>query len=606
MPVPAELRAVRLRVPAYALAVLGAGLAVMSAVITLSSDAPGHHVRAAVLHTLIVLVPIGVGMWAIARPRHRRFGWLLVGCGCVWSLATLGESDSSLLYSLGRVAGWFVTVLTVWLILAFPSGRLEARADRILMGLAWATLALLYLPTALLVDGFPAHTPWALCRDACPANAFQLSGHEPAVIEALVRPVRDLLTIAVFVAVIGRLVRRGATASPLRRRTLWPVAVAAITTLVCLTAFVATRRLAPGSAAGDTMGWLYGLSIAGIALAFLGGLLIWELFVGRALRTLAVTDPTNPRELQAALRRALEDPSLMLAFRQGDAWVDVAATPIDVADARDHGRALTVEWGRGEPVLTLIADSALVEDTALCEIVTSYTLAAMHHRRLEDRLRDSFDALEESRRRTATIADDERRRIERDLHDGAQQRLVAIGIKLSVAGEMSERDPVGGARLLSSLGDEVSTAIEEVRSFAHGTGPHLLEQRGLADALRAAAESAALPITVASDPIGRYPPAVERAVYFTCMEAVQNAAKHARGATVVTIAFDTGDELRFTVCDDGAGFDPAAPRHGAGLTSMRDRLSAVGGSLTVRSARGEGTCVTGVVGAGARRAAPAR
>jgi signal transduction histidine kinase len=582
----------------------------MSVAITLTSDASGDHLRAAVLHAVIVLVPIGVGMWAVLRPRHRRFGWLLIGCGVVWSLATLAESNSSIPYSIGRVAGWLVTALLIYLMLAFPSGRITARADRILMALAWAIVAVLYLPTALLVQDFPSQTPWALCRDGCPPNAFQLVADEPGVIDAVVQPLRDAILILLFAAVIARLAQRTLSASRLRRRMLVPVVAAAVVALACLIAFVVTRRLAPGSAAADTLGWLYGLSIPGIGLAFLLGLVVWELFVAHALRVLApgLRDHTNPRELGNALRRALGDPSLVLAFRDdNDAhWVDSASAPIDLARARAEGRTVTVESVHGRPVAALIADPALLDDPELRDTVMTYTLAALDNDRLARNLQVSLGELEESRERSLRIADAERRRIERDLHDGAQQRLVAIGIRLTLAGELTERDPAAGAQMFRSLGDELDTALEEVRSFAHGSLPPVLERHGLCEALHVVARSASLPTTVDAASVGRHAPEIEVAVYFTCLEALQNAVKHARGATAVSISIREDPLLRFEVRDDGAGFDPATRPRGAGLANMHDRLAAIGGSLTVSSTPGRGTRVTGTVRPAEPRDLPAR
>ncbi len=589
-----------MRAPPIAFGVLGVGLAVMSVAITLTGDSSGDRARAAVLHALIVLVPMGVGMWAVSRPRHRRFGWLLIGCGVVWSLATLAESDASVPYSIGRLAGWLVTVLVLFLILAFPSGRITVRGDRLLMAVGSAVFSVLYLPTALLVDDYPTQTPWALCRDDCPLNAFQLVNHEPAIIGAIVQPVRDALIIVLFAAVIARLVARTLTASRIRRRTLAPVAAAAVIALACLIAFVVTRRIAPGAPTADTFGWLYGLSIPGIGVAFLLGLLVWELFVAQALRGLApgLRDHTSSRELADALRHALGDPSLILAFRDEDdaLWVDSASAPIDIARARAQGRTVTVESVDGRPVAALIADPALLDDPELRDTVMMYALAAMDNARLGRSLHASLDELDESRARNARVAAAERRRLERDLHDGAQQRLVAIGIKLGLAGELTERDPAAGAQMVRGLGDELETAIAEVRDFAHGNRPPVLEQRGLCEALCAMARSVPLPTTVDAASIRCHPAEIDDAIYFTCLEAVQNAVKHARGATKVSISIHEDEQLRFEVRDDGPGFDPTTESRGAGLANMHDRLAAVGGTLTVTSTPGRGTHVIGNIG----------
>lgn len=206
----------------------------------------------------------------------------------------------------------------------------------------------------------------------------------------------------------------------------------------------------------------------------------------------------------------------------------------------------------------------------------------LEHRRLAAHERDAARAA--------------RRRIERDLHDGAQQRLIALQIQLALVRERIEPDAPAGAAALRALEREAERTAEELRALAHGTAPPLLAEHGIGPALRAASRGAPLPTIVRGDVEGRHPPAVERTVYFACMEALQNAAKHARGATGVTIAIDhePAEALRFEVRDDGPGFAPGV-RYGAGLRGLRERLAAVGGRLDIDAPPGGGTRVTGVI-----------
>jgi signal transduction histidine kinase len=214
--------------------------------------------------------------------------------------------------------------------------------------------------------------------------------------------------------------------------------------------------------------------------------------------------------------------------------------------------------------------------------------------------------VQESRARIQASADEERRRIERNLHDGAQQRLVALRIKLELAAERLEASDGGSAELLRQLGTEIDHALDEVRSLARGIYPSPLSDRGLAEALRSAALQATLPTTVlASVTRTRYPREIESAAYFCCLEALQNAAKHARGATAVVIELSDDGVLRFEVRDDGDGFDTDAADPGVGLVSMRDRLAAVHGDLTIVSARGRGTRIIGRVPLAPRGGSPA-
>jgi signal transduction histidine kinase len=202
--------------------------------------------------------------------------------------------------------------------------------------------------------------------------------------------------------------------------------------------------------------------------------------------------------------------------------------------------------------------------------------------------------------RIQASADDERRRIERDLHVGAQHRLAALRIKLELAAEqMEDGTRSGDPAVLRTLIAEVDTALDVIGSLARGIYPAALD-RGLVEAIRAAALQGPLPTTVLATGVGRYSRDLEGAVYFACLEALQNAAKHATGARVAVVEIScTGGVLRLDVHDDGAGYDLERATEGVGLTNMRDRLSAVGGELEIRSSPGRGTHVIATVPIGA-------
>jgi signal transduction histidine kinase len=211
-------------------------------------------------------------------------------------------------------------------------------------------------------------------------------------------------------------------------------------------------------------------------------------------------------------------------------------------------------------------------------------------------LRRQSEELRASRARIVAAADAERRRIERDLHDGAQQRLVALSAKLRLARELAADDAAEARAVLDELGTDIELAIEELRELAHGIYPPLLVEGGLADALTAAATRAALPATVELHADGRYPLEIEAAVYFCCTEALQNAAKHAGADAQATVrVWEEAGGLLFEVADNGTGFDPGRSVRGAGFTNMADRLGAFGGTLGVESTPGAGTAVRGVI-----------
>jgi signal transduction histidine kinase len=193
-------------------------------------------------------------------------------------------------------------------------------------------------------------------------------------------------------------------------------------------------------------------------------------------------------------------------------------------------------------------------------------------------------------------ADEERRRIERDLHDGAQQHLVGLAANLGAVERLIDQDPKEAKAVVAGLQQAAQESMESFRVLAHGVYPPLLEDRGLAAALSHAARSAAVPTSVDATGVRRYDAGVEAAVYFCCLESLQNAAKHGGdGARAKVCVWENGESLRFEVGDDGAGLDPTQSGRGTGLTNMRDRLGAVGGELRIESTPGGGTRVKGTI-----------
>ena len=221
-------------------------------------------------------------------------------------------------------------------------------------------------------------------------------------------------------------------------------------------------------------------------------------------------------------------------------------------------------------------------------------------RRLGERTRE----LEESRARLAVAAIEARRSIERDLHDGAQQRLATIAVQLGRVTRLWDQDPDQARTIVHGLQGQLETAIRELRDLAHGIYPPLLGERGLVGALPAAARRTTLPCTVDVHSLGRHSPSVEAAVYFCCTEAIHNADRHSGGSIITVQASDDegpGRGLRFSVTDDGHGFDPSAVRSAHGLTGMRDRIRAAGGELRIISSPGHGTTVEGHFAPGTRQ-----
>jgi signal transduction histidine kinase len=241
------------------------------------------------------------------------------------------------------------------------------------------------------------------------------------------------------------------------------------------------------------------------------------------------------------------------------------------------------------------------DDRVLTDLARQVGLA-FHNSQLDtalqttlDELRKQADALRESRARIVASGDAERRRVERNLHDGAQQHLVALAVNLRLARDVITDDPVAGAEMLDELAGEVQETIQELRELAHGIYPPLLVDSGLVEALKAAANRNPLSVDVIADGIGRYPSETEAAVYFCCLEALQNAAKHAKDASVEVRLWEESGGLLFSVSDNGPGFDVDKAQRGHGYINMADRLGAIGGSVRWESEPGKGARVSASV-----------
>jgi len=200
-----------------------------------------------------------------------------------------------------------------------------------------------------------------------------------------------------------------------------------------------------------------------------------------------------------------------------------------------------------------------------------------------------------SRRALVDAADAERRRIERNIHDGAQQQLVAIGVKAGLARTLVTRDPGKAIEIIDQVCADAQAALAGLRDMTRGAYPPILADEGLPAALAAKARSASLPVSLDVMDLGRLPRSIEIAVYFCCTEALQNAAKHAKASTIAIVVRPQVGALAFSVIDDGAGFDPATARRGVGMRSMAERVETLGGTLHVRSAPGAGTTIAATI-----------
>ncbi|HJY31350.1 MAG TPA: sensor histidine kinase [Actinomycetota bacterium] len=259
----------------------------------------------------------------------------------------------------------------------------------------------------------------------------------------------------------------------------------------------------------------------------------------------------------------------------------------DAVEVRDRGEllgALSVTMPPNDPMNP--SKERLVRDLA------SQAGLVLRNVRLVEELRAS-------QRRLVTAQDQERRRLERNIHDGAQQQLVALSVKTRLARDLTPRDPGKAAEMLTQIDAEIQKTLEDLRDLARGIYPPLLVDKGLGAALDAQARRSLVPTTVRAEEIGRYPPELEAAVYFSCLEALQNVAKYADASSATVTLTQSNGHLTFEVADDGRGFDPEAVSSGTGLQGIADRLSALHGELTIRSEPGAGTRVRGRIEVGA-------
>jgi signal transduction histidine kinase len=294
-----------------------------------------------------------------------------------------------------------------------------------------------------------------------------------------------------------------------------------------------------------------------------------------------------PATMRERLARALDDPTLEVAYRLDEGrYVDAAGRPIELPERADRARAVTAVTAAGEEVAALIHDPALLDEPALVESVRATAALVLENERLAAAVRSQLAEVRASRGRIVAAADAERRRIERNLHDGAQQRLVTLSVALGL--EASRAD-ASAADVLSRAQDEVEQAIAELRELARGIHPTLLRDEGLHAAVEALARRAPLPVTVQSTVRDRLPDPVELAAYFVVAEALTNVVKHASASEASVLLEQEPVTLRATVTDDGVGGARITPD--SGLAGLRDRLEALDATLSIKSEADQGTTV---------------
>jgi signal transduction histidine kinase len=304
----------------------------------------------------------------------------------------------------------------------------------------------------------------------------------------------------------------------------------------------------------------------------------------------------------------MEPATVVQAGLSGHGWLQVWMPQMLEGREQSHVRLAPLS-SAGELLGVVVVDRPIdrptftpAEERSVTELARQLGVA-LHNAKLDTALQASLDEvrrqaaeIQASRGRIVAAADEARRRIERDLHDGAQQHIVALAVRVKLAEQLLERNPIAARAALDEIGTAIEDALQELRDLAHGIYPPLLADKGLPAALGSAARRSTLPVTLRADGLGRFAPEAEATIYFCVLEALQNAGKYAGADARVQVEIGADDRnLTFLVRDDGPGFDVRAHGAGAGFTNMLDRLGALGGTLRVESAPGKGTRVSGTV-----------
>ena len=558
----------------WGIALAGVAAASVDMLLALTSDhlrEPGVH---GALQVWGVLGYVLAGVVAWWRRPESRFGLLMIAAGAVWFLTSLSSSNLALPFTVGVAFDLLPPVLFLHVFLAFPSGRLQSRFERALLAVGYVTAFAVQL-VGMALGGFGPDNLLAVVSEADAAHS-------------LLRVQLVILSALALAGIVVVAVRRRRAGPPLRRSLALVVDSFALGLVMIAFLFLsAVFGMVSGQIEFETLRRATFFVVGLAPLAFLVGLLharlarsaVGELVVG--LRA----DPA-PTELRDALARALRDPSLTLAYWSSDyeSYTDLDGRPVTVP-ATD-GRATTLIDRDGSHVAALLHDRALEDEPELLSAVGAAAGIALENARLQAELAARLEEVKGSRIRVIEAGEGERKRLERDLHDGAQQRLIALSLELKRL-EKELGDPA--KRRLDEAQHEITRSLEELRAVARGLHPAVLTGHGLRVALEHVAARAPVPVRLSVEIDGRLPEQVEIAAYYVVTESLTNIAKHAQATSAIVDIARHGDDVIVEIVDDGIG--GADSERGSGLRGLADRVEALGGSLRVWTPHGGGTRV---------------
>ena len=520
---------------------------------------------------------IGTGLYAQWRRPGNRIGQLMTTVGFVWFINALPESNSALLFTVGTALGglWFGPF--AHLLVAFPSGRVAPGLERWLVRLGYVIAS---------VQG----VVWLFMNpedcEGCPENLLLIDPNQ-GVADAL-SSLFGLASVGTLAVLGFVLVQRWRRSGPVQRKALAPVLWTGAAVAVAGILSVIPASIGSGE---DAWNLVLITLITAVPFAFLVGLLRSSL--SRADAVSGLVERFGTVSVRDALAEALGDPDLSLAYwlpRPGR-WVDAEGRPVELPESK----AVT----EIEQVAAIIYDPALLDEPELVRTAGAAAGLALRNERLDAELRARYEELRASQARLVAAGDEARRRIERDLHDGAQQRLVSLALMLRMAARRHPDDPD-----LVRAGDELKNALQELRELARGIHPAVLTERGLEAALAGLASRSHVPVTIDTNLEERLPPAVETAAYFVISEALTNVSKYADATAAEVSVRQANGSVVIDVRDDGVG--GADPASGSGLRGISDRVSALDGLLEVTSPPGEGTVVRAELPTSASHPTPAR
>ena len=574
-----------LRAALLALFATAVALAAVMVALVISSDHETSKGLVVTLGPFVGLSFCGIGIYAWMRRPHNRFGALMTAVGFAWLLSALAESNSPWIYTLGVYLSPLYMVLVGHMLLAFPSGRLETTQQRMLIALAYLATFFVQLPFFLLGGVISG-------QSSAPRNAWALTDAPDSA--QVFSAVAQLVAAALILWLAVLLFEKRRRASAPQRRAMAPVLWTGLVLMATLAIATFQELLGDGRpvAVGPSVVSL--VAFAALPWAFVIGMLRTRYTRAGAVGDLVErlnAQGIEGESLRDALADALGDRSLALAYwsRGSERYVDGHGQPVELPPPASRSRAVTEIERDAQPVAAIVHDAALLDEPGLVRAAGAAAALALENERLEAELKARVAELQASRRKVIEVGMAERRALERNLHDGAQQRLVALSLQLGLARTKLRTDPDIAERILDGARVELASALEELRELARGIHPAILTDRGLPAALEVLAGRAPVPVDIETVPDVRMPMPVEAVAYFVVAESLTNMAKYANAEyATVRVVRENGYAV-VEIEDNGiGGADPSA---GTGLRGLADRLAALDGRLEVDSPPGVGTTV---------------